>query len=73
MVKHQDKYPNGCIAFETERRMVVNTGLPHANMMHDGSRPFAVCVKIDGSAGRVTCIGRYETLARAKAALRYLK
>lgn len=75
MVKHQQKYinSNDCIVHETETRMIVNTSMPHANMMHDGSRPFAVCVKIPGSMGRVSCMGRYETLAKAKAALKYLK
>lgn len=60
-----------CIVFEAESRMVVDTSKPYANMMHNSSRPFAVCVKIGG--GRVSCIGRYETLAKAKAALKYLK
>jgi hypothetical protein len=74
MVKHQDQYPkNGCIMLETDARMIVNTGLPNANMMHDVSRPFAVCVKIQHSVGRVSCIGRYATLNAAKAALRYRK
>jgi len=74
MVKHQADYVDSrrCILFETEARLIVHTGMPHANMMHDGSRPYAVCVKI-GENGRVSCLGRYETLAKAKAALKYLK
>lgn len=73
MIKHQQKYinSNDCIVHETEGRMIVNTGKPNANMMHDGSRPFAVCIKLSG--GRVSCMGRYETLSKAKAALKYLK
>lgn len=73
MVKRQTNYiSKGCVLVETPARMVVNTSLPHANLMHDASRPFAVCVKL-GNNGRVSCLGRYETEAKARAALRYLK
>jgi len=73
MVKHQQKYINfnDCIVFETEGRMIVNTGKPNANMMHSTAQPFAVCIKLSG--GRVSCMARYETLAKAKAALKHLK
>lgn len=63
-----------CIVFEDGDRMVVDTSKSHANMMYDTSRPFAVVEKIKGgSIGRVTCKGRYETIKKAKAALKYLR
>lgn len=59
------------VVFESGDRLIVNTAAPDANMMHDGSRPFALCERVSAAhLGRVTTKGRYETLAKAKAALR---
>lgn len=60
------------IVFEDGDRLVVDTSKPLANMMHDGSRPYAVCERVSAYRGRVTCLARYETLAKAKRAARYL-
>lgn len=61
------------IVLEKGNRLIVDTSRPHANMMHDASRPFAVCERLYAShLGRVTCLARYETLPKAKRALRYL-
>jgi hypothetical protein len=62
------------IVLEKGNRLIVDTSRPHANMMHDASRPFAVCERLDASRpGRVTrCLARYATLAKAKRALHYL-
>ncbi len=68
---HISKYLQQSILFDSGDRLVVHTGKPFANMMHDASRPFAVCVKIGN--GRVSCMGRYETKNKAKAAVKYLK
>lgn len=68
---HVIKYCQQSILFDSVERMVVHTGKPFANMMHDGSRPFAVCQKLGD--GRARCIGRYDGFGRAKAALKYLK
>jgi hypothetical protein len=55
-------------------RLIVDTSQPMANMMHDTSRPFAVCERVSGRVpGRVTALGRYSTFAKAARALRYLK
>lgn len=62
-----------CIVYDNSDRMIVDTRLPNANMMNDATRPFAVCRRLHGASGRVTCIGRYETLTKAKSALRYLQ
>jgi len=61
------------IVLEKGDRLIVDTSKPLANMMHDAARPFAVCERLyAGRPGRVTCLARYETLAKAKRALRYL-
>lgn len=59
------------VIFDSGERLVIHTGKPFANLMHDSSRPYVVCVKIGN--GRVSCIGRYDGFGRAKAALKYLK
>jgi hypothetical protein len=61
------------IVYERGDRLVVDTSHPRANMMHDASRPFAVCTRLANTVGRVICMARYETLDAAKRAARYLK
>ncbi len=62
------------IIFDNGDRLIVDTRKPNANMMNDAARPFAVCRYLrPGTVGRVTCIGRYESVKKARAALRYLK
>jgi hypothetical protein len=64
---------SNAIIVEKGDRLIVDTSKPLANMMHDASRPFAVCERLYASRpGRVTCLGRYEDLAKAKRAMRYL-
>ena len=61
------------IIFEKDDRLIVDTSKPHSNMMHVAARPFAVCERLYARRpGRVTCLARYETLAKAKRALYYL-
>jgi len=66
-------YPERPIIFEKGDRLIVDTSKPNANLMHDATRPFAVCVKIPIGIGRVRVLARYENLPGAKRALRYLK
>jgi len=54
-------------------RLIVDTRLANSNLVNDGARPFAVCRYLFGSKHRITCLDRYETLAKAKSALRYLR
>ncbi len=61
------------IVYDNGERLIVDTRGDNANMMHDAARPFAVCRRMFGRIGRVSCLGRYETLAKARAALRYLQ
>lgn len=61
------------IVVERGDRLIVDTSKPLANMMHDAARPYAVCERLYASRpGRVTCLARYETLDKAKRAMRYL-
>jgi len=61
-----------CILFESGTRLIVDTSAPMAHLMHDTCRPYALCQRVgDAAPGRVTCIGRYETLLKAKRALYY--
>lgn len=62
------------IILERDDRLIVDTSQLHANMMHDAAQPFAVCERLFASRpGRVTTLARYDTLAKAKRALRYLR
>lgn len=61
------------IVFTDADRSIIDTSKPNVNMMHDATRPFAVVEAVSSRVvGRVTCKGRYETLAKAKRALKYL-
>jgi hypothetical protein len=62
--------PADCILFDHGNFMIVDTGLPHANMMHDAAQPYAVCQHVQGSMGRVVTKGRYRTLDLARRAVR---
>lgn len=60
------------IIFECGDRLVVDTAHPLANIMHDASRPFAVCERVSRN-GAVRTLARYATAEQAKRAARYLK